>query len=130
MKKALTTVAAALLLATPVNASNEADYQSCLKLRAELNAVQAGLGDKSTDCNRVRTWKNPQERVNAAGGRTALIRKCEAIWKPQLKDQGSYRYKDANIAVTEEKLNVTVNYTATNSFGGRVPGQFTCGFGG
>ena len=78
-----------------------------------------------------RDWVNPADRVKSNGGRTAMIRKCEAIWKPQLKSQRSYSYKGADlIAQGGNKIKVVVKYTATNSFNARVPGTFTCNFGG
>ncbi|QNJ06535.1 hypothetical protein SynMEDNS5_01820 [Synechococcus sp. MEDNS5] len=128
--KLITALAALTLIAAPVQAGNQADYQNCLKLKAEVNAIQAGLGDKTYDCKRVKNWKSPADRIKAVGGKTALIRKCEAIWKPQLKDQRSYRYQNAQVIATDAKtFKVNVQYTATNSFGGRVPGKFSCNFG-
>ena len=124
----LFTIAAALLIAAPAQAASN-DYQNCLKLKAELNALQPGLGDKSYDCERVRTWKSPSDRVKAAGGRTALIRKCEAIHKPLLKDPRSYRYDSADVVVKETGFQVNVRYRAKNSFNAYVPGKFTCNFG-
>ena len=107
-----------------------ADYNQCLKLRAEVNAIQPGLGDKTYDCAGLKAHKSPQQRVNAAGGRTALIRKCEAMNKSTLKDPRSYRYDNATIAATTNQLKVKVSYRASNSFGGVVPGQFSCTFNG
>ena len=128
--KLFTALAALTLIAAPVQASTPADYQNCLKLRAEVNAIQPGLGDKSYNCDRVKNWKTAAERQTAAGGRTALIRKCEGIWKPQLKSQRSYSYNNAQISMSANTTTVKVNYSAKNSFGGRVPGTFTCNFGG
>ena len=123
--------AAALTIGTaPAMANSQDDFQACLKLKAQLNELQAGMGDKSTSCERVRDWVNPADRAKSNGGRTAMIRKCEAIWKPQLKSQRSYSYEGADlIAQGGNKIKVVVNYTATNSFNARVPGAFTCNFG-
>ena len=113
----------------PAQAEKLSDYDNCLKLRAEVNAVQAGLGDKSYDCERVKNWKTPVERVAAAGGRDRLIRSCEASFKSSLKDPNSYRYLGAQVVAKNDKeLTVSVNYTATNSMGGRVQGTETCTF--
>ena len=106
------------------------DYEACLYNKKQLNDYQPGLGDKSYDCERVRTWKSPQERVKAAGGRTALIRKCEAIWKPQLKNPGSYSYDSADVIAKDKGFEVNVRYRARNSFNAVVPGSFKCNFGG
>ena len=130
MKKLFIAAAAVAALTSIGSAPARADYDQCLKLRAEVNAIQPGLGDKSYDCEGLRSFKSPQQRVNAAGGRTALIRKCEAIHKPTLKDPRSYRYDDATIAATANQLNVKVSYRAKNSFNAFVPGSFSCTFNG
>ena len=128
--KLFTALAALSIIAAPVQANNQADYQNCLKLKAQLNELQAGMGDKSTNCKKVRDWVNPADRVKNNGGRTAMIRKCEGIWKPQLKSQRSYSFKGADlIAEGGNKTKVVVKYTAKNSFNARVPGTFTCNFG-
>ena len=106
------------------------DYEACLHNKQQLNELEAGLGDKSMNCEGVKAWKAPQERINAAGGRTALIRKCEDINKPLLKDPGSYRYDNATIAAGTDKLTVNVTYRAKNSFNAVVPGSFSCTFNG
>ena len=129
--KIFTALAALTLIAAPVNASTKgmSDYDACLYNKAELESMQAGLG-KNFDCDGLKGWKSPADRIKAVGGKTALIRKCEAIWKPQLKDQGSYRYQNAQVIATDAKtFKVNVQYTAKNSFGGRVPGKFACNFG-
>lgn len=106
------------------------DYGACLYNKKQLNDNQPGLGDKSYDCERVRTWQSPQERVNAAGGRIALIHKCEGIWKPQLKNPGSYSFERADVIAKEKGFEVNVRYRARNSFNAVVPGSFKCNFGG
>jgi len=116
--------------ASTANTKGMSDYEACLYNKKELNELQAGLGDKSYDCERVRTWKSPQERVKAAGGRTALIRKCEAIWKPQLKNPGSYSYESADVIAKDKGFEVKVRYRSKNSFNAVVPGSFKCNFGG
>ena len=120
-------VAAASFFTAPAQA-NQSDYQTCLKLRAELNALEAGLGDKSTNCGLVQNHKTPQERIKALGGRTALIRKCEALNKPSLKDPRSYRYDKANVVARKDSFAVQVHYRAKNSFNATVPGNFSCSF--
>ncbi len=128
--KLLTALATLALVAAPVQANASTNVQDCLKLKAQLNELQAGLGDKSTDCKALANYVKPADRVKNNGGRTAMIRKCEAIWKPQLKSQRSYSYKGADfVAKGGNKVKVTVKYTATNSFNARVPGTFTCNFG-
>ena len=46
--------------------------------------------------------------------------------KPVLKDPSSFREIDHSYTSDETHIYVTVNYTATNSFGGRVRGTKTC----
>ena len=108
-------------------AAAKSDHDSCLELRAQINELQAGLGDKSYDCDRVKNWVAPKDRLAAAGGRTQLIRNCEATFKPLLKDPASYRYQGADVVANASNgMDVTVRYTATNSFGGRVQETHTC----
>jgi hypothetical protein len=105
------------------------NYDACLKNKADLNALQAGLGDKSMDCDHVKKWKTPAQRIAAAGGQSKLIRACERSFRSSLKDPGSYRYQNANIIMADAKrMTVMVNYTATNSFGGRIQEVQTCTF--
>ena len=105
----------------------KSDYDSCLELRVQVNTLQAGLGDKSYDCDRVKNWVAPKDRLAAAGGRTQLILNCEATFKPLLNDPASYRYQGADVVANANNgMDVTVRYTATNSFGGRVQQDHTC----
>ena len=46
--------------------------------------------------------------------------------RPSLKDPDSFRQVDYSYEVTDTQLKVLVDYTATNSFGGRVRGQKAC----
>ena len=46
--------------------------------------------------------------------------------KPNLKDPRSFRKVDHSFTDTRSHINVKVNYTATNSFGGRVVNSKTC----
>ena len=111
--------------AKPVTAKPAAksDYESCL----EVNKQLASVGVEGNDCERVKNWQSPQQRLAAAGGRTQLIRTCEASFKPMLKDPGSYRFLDADVVATANNgFDVTVRYTATNSFGGHVQQKHTC----
>ena len=69
----------------------------------------------------------PAYRIKAAGGQQQLIRGCEAILKPSLKDPNSYRYLGGQVVVTSQTdMEVRLNYTATNSFGGRIQGDYIC----
>ena len=100
------------------------DYESCLY----NNKVLEGIGTPY-DCERVKNYKTPQQRLAAAGGQTKLIRECEASFRPQLKDPDSYRYTSARIVSdSSETMAVTVLYTATNSFGARIQTTQTCNF--
>ena len=108
----------------------KSNYQVCVESRAELIKYNIPIPAGSYECDKLADYKSPQQRVNAAGGRTALIRKCEAIHKPTLKDPRSYRYDDAQIAATAKQLNVKVSYRAKNSFNAVIPGTFSCTFNG
>ena len=46
--------------------------------------------------------------------------------RPSLKDPDSFRQVDYSYEVTDTRLKVLVDYTATNAFGGRVRGQKVC----
>ena len=73
----------------------------------------------------------PAYRIKAAGGQQSMVRGCEAIIKPSLKDPNSYRYLSGRVTIpTAKSMNVIVNYTATNGFGGRVQSNYTCEFNG
>lgn len=102
------------------------DYESCL----HNDKVLADMGIESGyECERVKNYKTPQQRLAAAGGQTKLIRECEASFRPQLKDPDSYRYTSARIVSdSSETMAVTVLYTATNSFGARIQTTQTCNF--
>ena len=127
--KLITALAAITLIAAPAQAGLT-DQQNCVKTWNQLKSLGMDPSKSMRPCHTLNSYQNPAQRINAAGGRTALIRKCEGIWKPQLKDQGSYRYDNASIAVAGKGLKVTVKYTAKNSFNARVPGTFACNFGG
>lgn len=106
----------------------KSDYANCLKLRQEMNELQAGLGDKSYDCDRVANWIPVPERARMAD-QQGLVRQCEATLKPALKDPNSYSYlSHGYVADGANGVKVTVKYTATNDFGGRVQGEKTCSY--
>ena len=48
--------------------------------------------------------------------------------KPLLKDPNSFREIDHSYTSNATHIDVTVNYTATNSFGGRIRGTKTCSY--
>ena len=99
-----------------------------MNLRAEVNAVQAGLGDKSYDCEGIKSYLKPAERVKAAE-RQGLVQQYEQTIKAALKDPRSYRFVDRKYIATENNgLDVRVTYSATNSLGGRIQEQQTCNY--
>ena len=101
------------------------NYEVCLKTQQDL--IEFGGDPSKMDCEAVKNYKTPAQRIAAAGGQQRLIRGCEAILKPALNDPNSYRYLSGRITVPDQKtLGVTVSYTATNAFGGRVQGTYTC----
>ena len=52
---------------------------------------------------------------------------CENQIKPALKDPRSFRRLDEGMSdLTDSKVTVFVNYTATNSFGGRIKNTHSC----
>lgn len=104
------------------------NYEVCLKTQQDL--IEFGGDPSKMDCEAVKNYKTPAQRVQAAGGVTFLTRKCEAISKSELKDPRSYRYDTTNVAAMDGWLKVTVSYRATNSFGAVVPGTFACRFDG
>lgn len=123
-------VAAVSLHSLATTSAQADDFKTCQQTWTQLKELGLDPSKSMKPCTNLVSYKTPAQRVQAAGGRTALIRKCEAIWKPQLKDQRSYRYDSANVAAAAKSLKVTVTYSAKNSFGGYVPGTFTCNFGG
>ena len=46
--------------------------------------------------------------------------------KPLLKDPSSFRKLDHSFTASNQHIRVTVNYTATNGFGGRIRTTKTC----
>ena len=108
-----------------VKAAKLTNYEVCLKTQQDL--IEFGGDPSEMDCEAVKNYKTPAQRIAAAGGQQRLIRGCEAILKPALNDPNSYRYLSGRITVPDQKtLGVTVNYTATNAFGGRVQGTYAC----
>ena len=55
-----------------------------------------------------------------------LTKRCETQLKSTLKDPSSYRRNSANVLHWDDEKNVTIVYTATNSFGGRVRDEHVC----
>lgn len=101
------------------------NYEVCLKTQQDL--IELGVDPNKMDCEAVKNYRTPAQRIAAAGGQTQLIRGCEAILKPELNDPNSYRYLSGRITAPDQKtLGITVNYTATNAFGGRVQGTYAC----
>ena len=101
------------------------NYEVCLKTQQDL--IEFGGDPSEMDCEAVKNYKTPAQRIAAAGGQQRLIRGCEAILKPALNDPNSYRYLSGRITVPDQKtFDITVNYTATNAFGGRVQGTYAC----
>lgn len=101
------------------------NYEVCLKTQQDL--IEFGGDPSKMDCEAVKNYRTPAQRIAAAGGQTQLIRGCEDILKPVLNDPNSYRYTSGHIfASTDKELNITVRYTATNAFGGRVQGTYNC----
>ena len=105
------------------------NYEVCLKSKQDL--IEFGGDPSAMDCESVKNYKTPAQRIAAAGGQQSMIRGCEAIIKPSLKDPNSYRYLSGRITTpTAKSMNVVVNYTATNGFGGRVQSTYTCTYNG
>ena len=106
-------------------AAKLSNYEVCLKTQQDL--IEFGGDPSKMDCEAVKNYRTPAQRIAAAGGQTQLIRGCESILKPALNDPNSYRYISGRIvASTNKELNITVNYTATNAFGGRVQSTYNC----
>ena len=104
------------------------DYENCLNLRAEVNAVQAGLGDKSYDCESIKSFVKPADR-GAAARKQNLARSCEDQLKPSLHDPRSYRYVDKKfIATGDNGLDLMITYSATNKLGARIQSTHTCSY--
>ena len=104
------------------------DYENCLNMRAEVNAVQAGLGDESYDCESIKSFVKPADRVKAARAQN-LARSCEDQLKPSLHDPRSYRYVDKKfIATGDNGLDLTITYSATNKLGARIQSTHTCSY--
>ena len=100
-------------------------YEACL----HNDKVLADMGIESGyECERVKNYRTPQQRLADAGGQSKLVRSCESYFRSSLKDPGSYRYEGSNVIATADNLQVKVRYTATNSFGGRIQDVQTCTF--
>ena len=104
------------------------DYETCLYNKAQTEEL-LGKGKSKLDCDRVKNWIKPQDRVRMANSQ-GLVRKCEAQIRPGLKDPGSYRYISHQYVANDSPtgLEVKVTYSATNSFGGRIQNTQTCGY--
>ena len=103
------------------------DYEACLYNRTQLEEA-LGKGKSGMDCNRVKNWRPPAELVRIAKSQNLGFR-CKESIKAALKDPNSYRELNRRYVVPgDNKVNVVINYTATNSFGGRVQNTQTCSY--
>ena len=118
----------ATTVAAKPDVKNMTDHETCLHYKAMFNEIEPGLGDKSYDCERVRTWVNPLQMVKNAGGATSLIWKCHDEIRPTLKDPRSFEEVRSKALADPDKKTVGawVEYRAKNSFGGYVIEEKTC----
>jgi len=56
----------------------------------------------------------------------AMIKRCESELKITLKDPSSYRKVSGSYLPWGNESSVTIAYSATNSFGGRIQDQHVC----
>ena len=56
----------------------------------------------------------------------AMIKRCESELKVTLKDPSSYRKVSGNYLPWSNESSVTIAYSATNAFGGRIQDQHVC----
>lgn len=65
--------------------------------------------------------------ATSRGNISVLATHCELNHiKPSLKDPNSFRKLDHTFTDSNQHIRVTVNYTATNGFGGRIRTTKTC----
>lgn len=106
------------------------DIKTCQKTWTQLKERGLDPSKSMKPCTNLVNYKTPAQRVQDAGGRTALTRKCEAMFKSELKNPRSYRYDATYVAAMNNWLKVTINYKATNSSGAVTSGTFACRFDG
>ena len=79
--------------------------------------------DKADLSKRVEEYKREKEERKNMPTKIQLLRKCEYVIKAFLKDPNSY--KRINSRYMQEATGI-IEYTATNSFGGRVREIYKC----
>ena len=104
------------------------DYTRCYWTRTQINKVEPGKGDELFKCEELESYVQPAERLKAAW-RQSLDQKCEQAIKDFLWDPGSYRFVD-HVYIANEKngIEVRLNYSESDGFGGRSQEQKTCSY--
>ena len=98
----------------------KSDYDKCLEYKKQW--------PNAYDCDGIKNFRSPAELVRLAKNQQ-LGYKCKAALQASLKDPQSYRELDRRYVVPgQNKVNVVLTYSATNSFGGRVQSTRTCAY--
>ena len=104
------------------------EYTRCHWTRTQINKVEPGKGDQLFKCEELKSYVEPAERLKAAW-RQSLDQKCEQAIKDFIWDPGSYRFVDHLYIATEKNgIEVRLNYSESDGFGGRSLEQKTCSY--
>ena len=104
------------------------DFKRCDWTRAQLNKAEPGIGDKHFNCEELKAYVEPAERLKAAS-RQDLVRNCEQAIKAALWDPGSYVFVDHLYVANESNgVDVRVTYLENDGYGGLDQWQTTCSY--
>ena len=106
----------------PGNADYEAGTGICNAKNAASDAAEVvAKAEAAAKAKEASKWQPTAYNISN------LALACENSIKPVLKDPGSFRRLDEGMSdLTDNKVTVWVNYSATNSFGGRVQNTKSC----
>ena len=111
---------------------HSAELEKVAEARRAANAVAQAKRDadrKQAEQEEATRFLTVQERATFAN-RQNIARTCEQNWiRPVLHDPNSFRYLNHSYVMQGDRsVEVRVNYTATNGFGGRVQNTQACTF--
>ena len=104
------------------------DFKRCDWTRVQLNNAELGIGDKHFNCEELKSYVEPAERLKAAS-RQGLLQNCERAIKAALWDPRSYIFVDHLYVANEiNGVDVRLTYLENDGYGGRDQLQTTCSY--